>query len=70
MFYEMTICFLLLATLVDSRDFRIMEKQKRREPYVFTAESWYRLVEMASKKKASPVLGMKAKINVELLFFF
>jgi hypothetical protein len=68
MFYETTICFLLLATLVDSRDFRIVEKKKNREPYVFTAESWYRLVEMASKKKASTVMGMKAKINVELFF--
>jgi hypothetical protein len=48
-------------SFVDSdRDFRIMEKKKRRQPHVFTAESWYRLVEMASKKSFT-VMGMKAK---------
>jgi hypothetical protein len=47
---------------VDSyRDFRITEKKKRREPCVFTPEGWYRLVEMASKKEAFTVMGMKAK---------
>jgi hypothetical protein len=36
-----------------------MEK-KRRQPHVFTAEGWYRLLEMASRKEAFTVMGMKA----------
>jgi hypothetical protein len=45
-----------------------MEKEER-EPYVVKTEGWYKLDERASKKIAFTIMGMEAKINVELKFF-